>query len=163
MPAISIDSNNDEWGLVISQTTSSVFIVRYELPQQIFVFLISQPIKGFALRDPFVMRDLMVRLEFTFSRGLHVPVENHLRLALRIVGGKAREARDHGVVTSFFLDFALRGQVPALALFDVALGQSPVLIFRSQDQQNLAPAQSLTPDDAARGVNDFPTVHSISL
>src|SRR5262245_40903747 len=70
----------------------------YESPQQLLVFLISQAVNGFERGDPFVMRDLMIRLELALARRLHVPVENHFRLALHIIGGVAREARDHGVV-----------------------------------------------------------------
>src|SRR5215467_6235477 len=132
---------------------------RYESPQQLLVFFISQAVNGFERGDPFVAQDLVIRLELALARRLHVPVENHLRLALHSISGVAREASDHGVVAGLFLDLALRGDVPALALFNVAFGQSPVLVFRPQNQQNLGPARSLAPDDAARRVSDFPVIH----
>src|SRR5262245_1392457 len=132
---------------------------RYKSPQQLLVFFISQAVNGFERGDPFVAQDLVIWLELALARRLHVPVENHLGLALHSINGIAREARDYGVVAGLFLDLALRGKVPALALFNVAFGQSPVLMFRPKNQQNLAPARRLSPDDAARRVSDFPVIH----
>src|SRR5215813_9096840 len=111
MPAISIESS-DEWELVIFQSSLSpgqswpVMLGRHELPQQFLVFFVSQAIDGLARGDPFEMGDLVVRLELAFAEGLHVPEENHLRLALSIVGCEAREACDHCVVTGLLLDLA---------------------------------------------------------